>query len=135
VDEIDRIGTKDIAILLSLAETGIIAETKDGKRREVRLKTKIFAASNTLKMPRELISRFMVLHFNPYSRQEFLTVTVNVLRKREGIEEELASYIAERVWELPGRLVDPRQAVRVARLANTKEKVDELLQILLKYSP
>jgi Holliday junction DNA helicase RuvB len=135
VDEIDRIGTKDIAILLSLAETGIVSETKHGKRREVRLKTKIFAASNTLKLPRELISRFMVVHFKAYKRQEFLTVTVNVLRKRESIGEELASYIAERVWELPGRLVDPRQAVRVARLTNTKEKVDELLQILLKYSP
>lgn len=69
-----------------------------------------------------------MLHFKAYKRQEFLTVTVNVLRKREGIEEELASYIAERVWELPDRLVDPRQAVRVGRLANTKEKVENYFE-------
>lgn len=135
VDEIDRIGTKDITILLSLTETGIVSETKHGKRREIKLKTKVFAASNTLKMSPELISRFMVLYFNPYSRQEFLTVTVNVLRKRENVDEDLASYIAARVWQLPHRFADPRQAVRIARLANTKEKVDELLQLLLKYSP
>jgi len=135
VDEIDRIETKDITILLSLTETGIISETKHGKHREVKLNTKVFAASNTLKMSPELISRFMVLRFNPYQRHEFLTVTVNVLRKRENVDEDLASYIAERVWQLPHRFGDPRQTVRVARLANTKEKVDELLQVLLKYSP
>jgi len=33
VDEIDRIGAKDIAILLSLAETGIVSQTKHGNRR------------------------------------------------------------------------------------------------------
>lgn len=135
VDEIDRIETKDIAILLSLAETGIVSETKHGKRRQVKLRTKVFAASNTLQMSPELISRFMVLHFKPYSRQEFLTVTVNVLRKRENIDEDLASYIAAQVWQLPRRLGGPREGVRIARLANTKEKVDELLKILLKYSP
>jgi len=34
VDEIDRIGTKDIIILLSLTETGIVSETKHGNRLE-----------------------------------------------------------------------------------------------------
>lgn len=135
VDEIDRIGTKDITILLSLTETGIVSETKHGKHRETKLKTRVFAASNTLKMSPELISRFLVLRFNPYNRDEFLTVTVNVLKKRENIGEDLASYIAERVWQLPHGFGDPRQAVRIARLANTKEKVDKLLQVLLKYSP
>jgi len=135
VDEIDRIGTKDITILLSLTETGIVSETKHGKHRQIELKTKVFAASNTLKMSLELTSRFLVLRFNPYHRDEFLTVTVNVLRKRENLDEDLASYIAERVWQLRHGSADPRQAVRVARLANTKEKVDELFQVLLKYSP
>jgi len=86
-------------------------------------------------MSPELISRFLVLRFNPYSREEFLTVTVNVLKKRENIDEDLAAYIAERVWQLPHGFGDPRQAVRVARLANTKEKVAELFKVLLKYSP
>ncbi len=134
VDEIDRIGTKDIAILLSLTQTGIVSETKHGKHREVTLKTKIFAASNTTRMPPELLSRFMVLHFKPYDRASFLMVATNVLKKRENIDGELAAYIAERVWALPQRFADPRQAVRVARLAKTREEVERVLEIITRYS-
>lgn len=134
VDEIDRIGTKDIAILLSLAETGIVSETKHGKRRETKLLTKIFAASNSLNMPGELISRFMVFHLKPYAKEEFLRVVTNVLEKRENLEESLAFYIAEKVWQLPQCFPDPRQAVRIARLAKTKDEVDHLVGIISKYS-
>ena len=131
VDELDRIGTKDITILLSLTETGIVSETKHGKRREVKLKTKVFATSNTLKMSPELISRFMILRFKPYSKDEFLMVATNVLRKRENVDGALAFYIAEKVWQLPHRFVDPRQAIRVARLAKTREEVDELFRVIM----
>ncbi len=134
VDEIDRFGRKDIAVLLSLTQTGIVSETKMGKRRETRLMTKVFAASNTLKMAPELLSRFMVLRFKPYSREEFLLVATNLLRKTEGIDSDLSSYITEKVWNLSHRFPDPRQAVRVARLAKTKEEVDSLLQTVVKYS-
>jgi Holliday junction DNA helicase RuvB len=134
VDEIDRLGTKDIAILLSLAQTGIVSETKHGKRREIQLNTKIFAASNTLKMAPELLSRFMVLQFKPYSKADFLMVATNLLRKRENVDSGLASYIAERVWAMPQQFADPRQAVRVARLAKTKNEVDKLFEIMLRYS-
>jgi len=134
VDEIDRIGTKDIAVLLSLTQTGIVSETKSGKRREIKLRTKVFAASNTLKMAPELLSRFMVLRFKPYSREDFLLVASNLLRKREGVDGDLASYIAEKVWSLSQCFPDPRQAVRVARLAKTREEVDRLLQIIMRYS-
>jgi Holliday junction DNA helicase RuvB len=134
VDEIDRIGTKDIAILLSLAETGIVSQAKHAKRREVKLETKIFAASNSLNMPSELISRFLVLRFPPYARVEFATVTTNILAKREGVEPSLAEYIASRVWQLKSSFPDPRQAVRIARLATTREEVDRLIDILNRFS-
>jgi Holliday junction DNA helicase RuvB len=133
VDEIDRIGTKDIAILLSLAETGIVSQTKHAKRREVKLETKIFAASNSLNIPAELISRFLVLRFAPYVEAEFLTVTTRVLTKREGVEPSLAEYIAARVWQLKSSFPDPRQAVRMARLATTREEVDRLIEVLNRF--
>ena len=134
VDEIDRIGTRDIAILLSLTQTGIVAETKFGKRREVELHTKVFAASNTLKLAPELLSRFMVLQFKPYTKHDFLMVATNLLRKRENVDGDLASYITERIWDMPQRFPDPRQAVRVARLAKTKEEADKLFDIVARYS-
>ena len=131
----DRIGAKDIAILLSLAETGIVSQTKHGKTREIKLETKIFAASNSLKMPAELVSRFLVLHFAPYAEVEFLTVTARVLVKREGVEPSLAEYIASRMWQLKSSFPDPRQAVRIARLATTREEVDRLIQVLNRFGP
>ncbi len=134
VDEIDRINAKDIAILLSLTQTGIVSETKFGKRREIKLTTKVFAASNSLKMAPELISRFFVLQFRPYNKADFLMVATNLLRKRENVEGDLATYIAERVWALPQRFADPRQAVRVARLAKTREEVERVLEIMTRYS-
>jgi len=135
VDEIDRIGAKDIAILLSLAETGIVSQTKHGNRHEVKLETKIFAASNSLNMPAELISRFLVLRFAPYPEAEFSTVTTNILVKREGVEPGLAEYIASRVWQLQSSFPDPRQAVRIARLATTREEVDKLIEVLNRFGP
>lgn len=107
VDEIDRIGPKDIAVLLSLTQTGIVSETKFGKRREIQLTTRVFAASNTMKMAPELVFRFLPLQFKPYSKMDFLMVATNLLRKRENVDGDLAVYIAERVWALPQRFADP----------------------------
>lgn len=134
VDEVDRIGTKDIAVLLSLMETGIVAETKHGKQRETRLTTKVFATSNTTRMPPELLSRFMILRFAPYTREDFLAVATNVLVKREGIDRDLGMYIADKVWQSSGSFPDPRQAVRIARLSRTKEEADKVFQLIAKYS-
>lgn len=135
VDEIDRIGPKDISILLSLAETGIISEAKYGKHREEKLDTRIFAASNTIRMPRELLSRFMILHFKPYSKRDFITVTENTLIKREHLNQQLAKYIAGEVWNRYGYgMPDPREAVRISRLAKTEDEVNEILSMLAKYS-
>ncbi|MDP2952098.1 MAG: hypothetical protein Q8O76_02115 [Chloroflexota bacterium] len=133
VDEIDRIGTKDIAILLSLMQPGIVSETKAGRCREVRLQTRVFAASNTTKMPRELLSRFMVLFFKPYSREEFLEVTTHLLLRTEKVEPEIASYVAHKAWEVRG-VPDPREAVRIGRLAKSRAAVDRVCEVLLKYS-
>lgn len=134
VDEIDRIGSRDIAVLLSLTQTGIVSETKYGRRREVKLDTRVLAASNTLKMPPELLSRFLVLQFKPYGRAEFLMVASNLLRKQEEVDGDLASYIAEKVWALPQRFADPRQAVRIARLAKSKEEVNDVLAVIARHS-
>jgi Holliday junction DNA helicase RuvB len=130
VDEIDRIGTRDISVLLSLMATGVVSETKHGKQRSVTLDTRVFAASNTLKMAPELLSRFMVLEFKPYGLNDFLTVATNVLVNQEDVSSDLAAYIAERTWQFSARFPDPRQAVRVARLAKTRDEVDAVFDLL-----
>jgi len=130
-DEIDKFETKDIAILLSLAETGIIRETKVSKQREVRLNTSIFAAANSAKgMPKELLSRFRVLYLPPYTKPEFIDVSTKVLVEREKVEPDLASYIAERAWEVSR---DVREAVRIGRICRNRDEVDEDIRLIEKY--
>jgi Holliday junction DNA helicase RuvB len=130
-DEIDKFENKDLAILLSLAETGIVRETKVSKQREVRLNTNIFAAANSSRgMPGELLPRFRVLYLPPYTREEFIDASQKVLIEREKVAPELASYIAEKTWEVSR---DVREAVRIGKLCHSRGEVDEDLKLIRRY--
>ena len=133
IDEIDRLYRDDYGVLLSLMQTGIVAETKYKKERREELKTWVFAAANTKKgIPAEVLSRFEKLRFPEYNQKQFREVVVTVLTKREGTPEDLAEYIANTVWwELDSK--DPREAVRIARLCKDEKEVDALIKTLKKY--
>jgi Holliday junction DNA helicase RuvB len=133
LDELEKINaTEDLAALLSLMERGIITETKWKRHRTIRLKTWVMASANEIiRLPKELLSRFLLLRFKDYTPEEFYEVTVNVLNQREGVSENLAVYIAERVLtQLNSR--DVRDCVKVCRLLKdkTKEEVDCIIEIL-----
>ena len=133
LDEIDKMHGEDYGVLLSLCQTGRVSEMIYGKTREVTLNTTVFGCANTLKgIPPEVISRFQVLKFKEYGREEFINVVENVLGRR-GVESELALYIAKQVWDGLG-VRDPREAIRVARLAKTREEVDLTVKWIKKYS-
>src|SRR4029453_13583152 len=77
VDEIEHMSIRDQTVLLSLMETGIIAETKFMKTRNTQLKTWVFATANgTNHLLTPLLSRFMVLHFKQYKFENFLDVSI-----------------------------------------------------------
>jgi len=130
-DEIDKFQTKDLAVLLSLAETGIVREVKFGRQREIQLATNIFAAANRVhNMPKELLSRFRTLYLPEYSKDEFIAAATKVIVDREKADRELATYIAERTWEVSR---DVREAVRIAKICKTREEVDRDIELLRKY--
>jgi Holliday junction DNA helicase RuvB len=132
-DEIDKFENKDIAILLSLAETGIVRETKASKQRGVRLSTNIFAAANSAKgMPKELLSRFRVLYLPQYTKEEFVDASTKVLVEREKVEPNLASYIAIKTWEVSQ---DVREAVRIGKICRSRNEVDEDISLMRRYGP
>jgi Holliday junction DNA helicase RuvB len=134
VDEIDKLPPKDISPLLSLCETGRVVETLYGRRREETLKTIVFAAANRVEgLPKELLSRFEVLHFQEYTQPQFTEVCTRLL-EREKVGAELGAYIAEQVWgTLRNR--DVREALRISRLSETKAEVDDNINILRRYQP
>ena len=129
IDEIEHMPMKDQTALLSLMETGIIAETKFQKTRNTHLKSWVFATSNgTERMLTPLLSRFVVLHFKQYSIRSFQEVSAHIL-SREGIQPEVASAIAEAVWtKLKSK--DIRDCIKIGRLAKTKEDVEWIAQTL-----
>jgi len=133
IDEVDKMAVQDYAVLLSLCETGRITEVIHGKTREAHLDTTVFACGNRLKgIPPEVISRFQVLHFLPYSKTEFTMIVEHVLTRRQ-VTPELALYIAEKVSSELGSK-DVRQALRVAKMAKTRNQVDSIIRALSRYA-
>jgi Holliday junction DNA helicase RuvB len=135
LDELDKVQDSDnLAVLLSLMQSGWVIETKHGKRRGRIIPCSVYAACNkTDRIPPELMSRLTPLHFKPYTPEEFTEVVVYILTAREGIPEDLALYIANQcVEEFDTK--DPRDAVKIARLLRKKnrEDVDKVVDILVR---
>lgn len=132
VDEIEHMPMKDQTALLSLMETGIVAETKFQKTRNTQLKTWVFATSNgTDRMLTPLLSRFVVLHFKPYSFGSFAEVCVHILA-REGVPPDVAGAIADAVWNRL-KSKDVRDCIKLGRLARTVQDVEWIAQTMRAY--
>lgn len=139
IDEIDFLEPKAMSVLLRFMETGDILQTKHRRTGEhTRHRTMVIGACNSVrKLSGALLSRFYPYHlyFPPYSRDDFVEVCKGLLTKREGIaSEEVAAYIAERLYSEGGQNTDPRSARGVARMLEegTKEEVDEQIDFLKK---
>jgi Holliday junction DNA helicase RuvB len=132
VDEIEHMPMKDQTALLSLMETGIVAETKFQKTRNTQLKTWVFATSNgTERMLTPLLSRFIVLHFRQYSFASFAEICTHLL-VREGVAPDIAAAVSDAVWnKLKSK--DIRDCIKLGRLAKTKQDVEWLAQTMRAY--
>jgi len=74
----------DQAALLNVMETGILSETKlNGKTRQKRVNLWIFATSNDVeRLSGPLRSRFIELHLEEYTFQEFSEIVQRLLKKK-----------------------------------------------------
>jgi holliday junction DNA helicase RuvB len=128
VDEIDKVSFKDQVFLLNLMETGIVSETKHTKNRSAQTKVSVFATSNNIKkISAALQSRFFVVKLEPYTYEQFIETTKELLAHR--IEEGLASIIAEAVWE---KSQDIRDCVKICTMAKSHCDVEFILSNFLK---
>jgi replication-associated recombination protein RarA len=133
VDEIEHMSIRDQTVLLSLMETGIIAETKHMKTRNTQVKTWVFATTNeTNHMLTPLLSRFLVLHFKQYKFENFLDISIHMLGQ-EGIAKDIANEVATQVWHNM-RSKDIRDCIKIAHLAKTKDDVIWIVETLIRYN-
>lgn len=136
IDEIDKIlKGEDLSTLLSVMEGGKVRRVKGDEITDMeQIDVKVIAAGNSdKKMPQELKSRFgFRFYLKPYRKEQFIEICKNYLSNFEGIDEELAEYIGEKVWNELDR--DIRTARSIARLCNNnKEQIDFVIKTLKKY--
>lgn len=132
IDEMDDMEAGVQKVLTQYTETGIIDETKVGKNRKLKTNTKTFASANTTdSIIDQIEDRFLDLHFEPYSRDEYIEVCEHILPRKEGTTEEEASEIAKSLWEAEEE-GDVRRAIQVARLSRGDPK--KVIEVLDDYS-
>jgi len=135
IDELDKIENPlDLTILLTWMESQRIVITMATKKAYVKCPSvcKVIATANrTDRIPPELLSRFVVVRLKHYTEEEVREICVNILTKREGVEKDMAEAIAKAVIEkLKSR--DPRDCVKIARLAKSREEVERITDTLLR---
>lgn len=133
IDEFDDVDKEVQETLSQHMDTGILDETKVGKDRKIKINTSTFASANsTDSIIGQVQNRFLDLHFDPYTREEFEEICEHLLPRREGVSEEEARDIADAVWELEDA-GNVRKAISVARLS--RGDPHKVIKVLDDYSP
>ena len=128
IDELDDMPSHEQSVLKSLMWGGVVARRKHRIRQKEKFDTWVFGGCNKLERLSDAIrSRFVKVRFTPYTMEQFKEVVISFLTKREKVVVKLAEYIADEVGKYTR---DPREAVSLARIAKTREKVDKYTELL-----
>ena len=131
IDEIDKMSTKDQAMLLNLMETGIVSETKHNKTRTAHMKTSVFATSNNVSdIITPLQSRFFVVEMAPYTYEQFHQISVHILTEKHKVSIAIAKNIADKVWANSRNM---RDCVRIGRMAKSVDDIQFLVGTFLNH--
>ncbi len=131
IDEIDKLDSDAMKVLHNIME-GTLDIPVHGKQLTVKdVRIMVIATSNRPeKIPESIMSRFgQPLVFKTYDEEDFVKVSIEVL-KEEGIDEELARKIAEKLVSLGVR--DVRIPRQVGRIIESEEDIDKVIEILFK---
>jgi len=127
IDELDKMDMREMSVLLSLMESGVVARLKKRMREVERMTTWVFSGANRDKnIWPELKSRFFTIHLKEYSEVEFISIARAVLIARENVTPEIAELIAR---TLPKYTRDIRDAIHFGRLVKTPSDLDNLLRL------
>ncbi len=127
LDELDKMDMRDMSVLLSLMESGVVTRLKKRMREMEKLTTTVYAAANRdNNIWPELKSRFFIVHLKEYSEADFIQVCHGVLVGREGIDSKLADCIVE---SIASHTRDVREAVHLSRLSKSREDVKKLVRL------
>ena len=97
------------------------------------MKLWIFATSNDAeRLSGPLRSRFMELHLDEYTYEEFIEIVRRLLKKRYDLDIHLAEKIGYAVWNQM-KSKDVRDAIKIAKLTKSPTDVDWLVNVQMRY--
>jgi len=127
--QLDKMNSKDYDALLSLMETGRVVRCKMKLWAEEQLNTKVYGACNYVEeIPQELLSRFLVVEFKEYTREEFINVSKHVLKVREGLSDEEAEAVSNMLADLTRDVRDSVKAGRLLKAGAPMEMIRKLFR-------
>lgn len=125
IDEIEDLPQNAQTSLLSLMQDGVLTETKIKNTREISFKCSVFATCNSIKRIKErMLSRFVVIHIEPYTDEEFVKVAQEQLKDKCSMA--MADFIISRVAARPNRNV--RDCIKIAALCRNEAQVLKYLE-------
>jgi MoxR-like ATPase len=135
IDEIDKLGRKDQKVLLNVMETGILSDVKaksSKSARQTHMHLSIYATSNDISnILASLLSRFIKLNLPEYNLEIFREVCQKLLSRKYDKNHETIQTIIQYVWE---RTRDVREAIAIAKIADTSDEVTNIASTLRRYS-
>ena len=133
IDEIEKIPKNELAVLLTLMESGRLIITKKTMMCNRQQNVKIFATSNKFeKLAPEMRSRFLKFYLKDYSAEEFNLIAINIVTDRFNTTEEFAQKLALQVCYKMGSK-DIRDVIKVARLAKNESDIDMIIEAIQEY--
>ena len=92
----------------------------------------IYATSNdTSNMLTPLLSRFIKLNLPEYSLEAFMEICQKLLSRKYDKDQEMIQAIVQYVWE---HTKDVREAIAIAKIADTSDEVNSIASTLRRYS-
>jgi len=118
--------------LPNFLESGRVKVDMQKKQYDFEIKgAKVFATCNEIKrLSKPLQSRFRKLFLPRYTEQEFIELSVKVLKN---LNENLARYIGKTVFDMEGDIRDVISIAKLVRKSDGPMEVDALIRTLLKY--
>lgn len=135
IDEFDELDGDVLSVLLNYQDPRQdFSITKSGKMDTIEDKPPIFASANSTRgIPAPNLDRFWKFTFSKYTDDEFRRICQNLLPRDFEVDEELSVYIADELRNFNENST-VRDAERIAEVCETREEVDEEIEILKEYS-
>jgi predicted transport protein len=114
-------------------EFGRVKVDQQKKQYDFQIKrAKIFATANEInRLSKTLQSRFRRLFLPKYTEQQFIDVSVKVLKDKN--RDSLARYVGKSVWDQKGDVRDVLSIGKLVRKLDGPGQIELIIKTMIKY--